>query len=92
MLADLVISLLAIVLGTLGMLLLLLMGFGGMTIEPELESAVGPILDPKDHATIYDIDGPFIPIPDHLKTADEMVAWMTRDMPRLTAEAQKPRR
>ncbi|PVE24874.1 hypothetical protein DC522_08095 [Microvirga sp. KLBC 81] len=92
MVANITISLLAIVLGSLGMLLLLLMWFGGMTIEPEPESAIDPILDPKDQATIYDMDGPFIPIPDHLKTADEMVAWMIRDMPRLTAEAQKPRR
>jgi hypothetical protein len=90
--ANLTISLLAIVLGSFGMLLLLFMGFGGMTIEPELDSAVGPILDPKDQATIHDRDGPFIPIPENLKTADEMVTWMTRDMPKLTAEAQRPRR
>jgi hypothetical protein len=91
LIANLTISLLAIILGFLGMLLLLFMGFGGVAIEPELGSAVGPMLDPKDDTPIYDIDGPFIPIPDHLKTADEMVAWMTRDMPKLTAEAQKPR-
>lgn len=92
MVANLTISLLAIVLGSFGMLLLLLMGFGGMTIEPEPESAVGSTLDPKDQAIIHDIDGSFIPIPDHLKTADEMVTWMTRDMPKLAAEAQRPQR
>jgi hypothetical protein len=30
--------------------------------------------------------GRFIPMPARLSTRDEMVAWMTRDLPRLTAE------
>lgn len=92
MVANLTVSLLAIVLGSLGMLLLLVMGFGGTAIEPVPESVPGPILDPEDQATICNIEGPFIPMPDHLKTAEDMVAWMTRDMPRLTAEAQRSRR
>jgi hypothetical protein len=30
--------------------------------------------------------GSFIPMPDCLQTHDEMVAWMTKELPKLTAE------
>jgi hypothetical protein len=46
-----------------------------------------PITGPKDRRAIYDTGGPFIPMPDNLKTREEMVAWMTRELPKLTAEA-----
>lgn len=45
-----------------------------------------PILGPKDRLAIYDSGGPFIPMPERLKTHDEMVAWMTHELPKLTAQ------
>jgi hypothetical protein len=45
-----------------------------------------PITGPKDRIAIYDSAGPFIPMPDGLKTRDEMVAWMTTELPKLTAQ------
>lgn len=90
MAVDLAISLLAVALGSLGMLLLLFLGFG-RTSDTEPENAADLILDPEDPASIADMDGSFISMPEHLKTADSMIAWMTRDLPRLTAESQKSR-
>ena len=46
-----------------------------------------PITGPKDRIAIYDTGGLFIPMPDCLKTREEMVAWMTRELPKLTADA-----
>ncbi|KLK92038.1 hypothetical protein AA309_16580 [Microvirga vignae] len=89
MFTNLAISLLAILAGSLGMLLLLIVWFGGRTIEPELESGLDPIRGEKDQAAIYDTHGPFIPMPDHLRTADEMIAWMTQELPKITADPPK---
>jgi hypothetical protein len=50
-----------------------------------------PILGPRDRIAIHDTRGPFIPMPQNLRTQDEMVAWMTRDLPRLLGEDQRPR-
>jgi hypothetical protein len=46
-----------------------------------------PGLPPPDRtATAGDpLAGRFIPMPSRLSTRDEMVAWMTTDLPRLTA-------
>lgn len=90
MLTNLAISMLAILAGALGMLLLLITWFGGRAIEPEFESALHPILGLRDQAAIYDGLGPFIPMPEHLRTADEMVEWMTKELPRLTVDTHKP--
>jgi len=90
LLTNLAISMLAILAGALGMLLLLLTWFGSRAIEPEFESDLHPILGLRDQAAIYDTQGPFIPMPEHLRTADEMVDWMTKELPRLTADIQKP--
>ena len=30
-------------------------------------------------------------MPNHLKTRDEMVAWMAKELPKLTADMQNPR-
>lgn len=87
---DLAISLLVILAGSLGLLLLLLIRFGGKTIEPDIASDLDPILGAKDQVAVYDTYGPYIPMPSHLRTADEMVAWMMNDLPRLTADMQKP--
>jgi hypothetical protein len=52
-------------------------------------SAIDPIMGPRDRIAIYDSGGSFIPMPDHLKTKDEMVSWMTKELPKLTADPPK---
>jgi hypothetical protein len=39
----------------------------------------------RNHIAIHAAHGSLIEMPAHLKTRDEMVAWMTRELPRLTA-------
>lgn len=51
--------------------------------------AIDPITGTKDRMAIYDSGGPFIPMPTHLTTRDEMVAWMTKELPKLTADPPK---
>jgi hypothetical protein len=58
--------------------------------------SVDPILGARDRVAIYDSHGPFISMPDNLKTHQEIVAWMTKELPKLTAQAtahpnEKPR-
>jgi len=55
------------------------------TTDPTITSPVDPILGAKDQPAIHDLDTSFIPIPYYLKTKDEMVTWMVRDLPRLTS-------
>jgi hypothetical protein len=43
----------------------------------------------KDDAVICASGSSFIPMPDGLQTHDEMVAWMTKELPKLTAELLK---
>lgn len=89
--ADLAISLLIVLAGTVGMLLLLLTWFGSRSITPEIEDDLDPILGARDPTAIYESHGPFIPMPAHLKTSDQMVDWMTKELPKLTAEIANPR-
>jgi hypothetical protein len=53
---------------------------GGRPASPPLGPAASDLLEER-----------FIPMPGDLSTHDEMVAWMTRDLPRLTAEPPDPR-
>jgi hypothetical protein len=46
-------------------------------------------VDPSLRIKVYASGEIFIPMPDHLKTRDEMVAWMTKELPRLTAAPSK---
>jgi hypothetical protein len=48
-------------------------------------ATIDPVLGAKDQTGIHDPKRTFIVMPDHLKTHDEMVAWMTRELPKLTA-------
>ncbi len=89
--ADLAISVLVVFAGAVGMLLLLLTWFGSRSITPEIEDDLDPILGARDPMAIYESHGPFIPMPVHLKTNDQMVDWMTKELPRLTAEIANPR-
>jgi hypothetical protein len=54
-------------------------------------TAVDPIISLELPIKVYDAGGSFIPMPNHLKTRDEMVAWMTKELPKLTADMQNPR-
>ena len=87
MIADVTIVLLAAVAGfiTALWLLLLWLGDGNRVTGNDLD----PILGEQDRVAIYESHGPFIPMPGHLKTRDEMVAWMTKELPKLTAEMRR---
>ena len=45
----------------------------------------------KDSAAMYGWKSSHIPMPDHLRTKEEMVAWMIDELPKQTAEIFKPR-
>ncbi|MET0743740.1 MAG: hypothetical protein ABWY78_10255 [Microvirga sp.] len=86
MFADLAIALAAILAGSLGMLLLLLLWFGDAHARPVTPFDEDPIVGPRDPIAIYESHGPFIPMPETLRTHDAMVEWMTKELPKLTAE------
>lgn len=90
MLTEVAIALLAIVAGFLAALWLLLLWLGD-GVDLQAEHDLDPILGTRDPVAIYESQGPYIPMPDHLKTHDEMVSWLTKDLPRLTAEMHNPR-
>ena len=61
-------------------------------IPPSLPAATtDPVLGTKDQIILPDPKSGLIPMPDHLKTHEEMVAWMARDLPKLTAEIHQRR-
>jgi hypothetical protein len=86
---DLIIAVLAAVSGLLAMLWLLLLWVGDGMANPVVPYADDPIMGPRDQAAIYESHGPFIPMPERLRTHDEMVAWMTQELPKLTAALPK---
>ena len=55
------------------------------TTDPTIRGPVDPIMGAKDQAAIHDVDTSFIPMPDHVRTNDEIVAWLTKDLPKITA-------
>jgi hypothetical protein len=89
--ADLAVSLLVVLAGAMGMLLLLITWFGSRSITPEIDDDLHPILGARDPVAIYESLGPFIPMPDDLKTNAQMVDWMTKELPKLTADIANPR-
>jgi hypothetical protein len=70
-----------------------LMWFSPQTaMPPSLPAATtDPVLGTKDQIILPDPKSTFIPMPDHLKTHEEMVAWMARELPKLTAEIHQRR-
>jgi hypothetical protein len=50
---------------------------------------IDPIVGPKTPMAIHDTGGPFIFMPEGIRTREEMVTWMTNDLPRLTADRSK---
>jgi hypothetical protein len=69
----------------LGTLWFLLFCFGDTHANP-----VRPERD-ADGFRELDADLPFVPMPPHLRTRDEMVAWMTTELPRLTVDGPESR-
>lgn len=86
---NLMIAVIAALSGFVGMLWLLLLWIGDGLANPVVPYAVDPIIGLRDPVAIYEAHEPFIPIPERLRTRDEMVAWMTQELPRLTAELPK---
>jgi hypothetical protein len=72
-------------------LLLLWVGDHATTSFEMSPPPLDPILGAQDRVEIHESNGPFIPMPDHLKTHDEMVAWMTKELPKLTADLSNHR-
>jgi hypothetical protein len=48
-----------------------------------------PTTGPRDRIAVYDHGGPFVSMPDQLKTRDEMVEWLTKELPKLTSDARR---
>lgn len=87
---DLAVSLLMIAVSFFGMIWLLLFWFGeghARIIVPYTDAADLADMEASD----LEASGPFIPMPNHLRTNDEMVAWMTQELPKLTAAMPNPR-
>jgi hypothetical protein len=87
---DLAVSLLMVLASFLGMLWLLLFWFGDAYTSPIIPYADDPDA-PEAASEKADDVYPFIPMPGHLRTSNDMVAWMTQELPRLTAEITSPR-
>jgi hypothetical protein len=90
LLMDLAVSLLMIIVSFVGMIWLLLFWFGEghrRTIVPYSDAALLADIDEAGTET----SSPFIPMPDHLRTNGEMVAWMTQELPKLTGATTNPR-
>jgi hypothetical protein len=90
LLMDLAVSLLMILASFFGMLWLLLFWFGEGYASPIFPYAHDPDCPDRNQAGSEEAY-PFIPMPGHLRTSNEMVAWMTQELPKLTAEITSPR-
>ena len=85
---DLAVSLLMILASFFGMLWLLLFWFGDAYRSPII-----PYAEDADEITSAQPEDayPYISMPKHLRTSNEMVAWMTQELPKLTAEITNSR-
>ena len=86
MLIHLVADALSAIAGFVAMLWLLLLWLGDGVRVPITPEVGDPITGAEDHVAIQASCDPFIPMPDHLRTRQEMVVWMTNELPKLTAE------
>jgi hypothetical protein len=84
-LTSFTLDLLVILAGFFGVLWLLTGLFGDR--EPIVPYAEAFTAGKDVHAFVSDAQEPFIPMPSHLKSSAEMVAWMTTELPRLAEEA-----
>lgn len=83
MLFDLGVTVVGLIGACFGTLWLMLVLFGdgdARSVIPGVDEGYVPEADDPD----------FIAMPRHLATRDEMVAWMTRDLPSLMASADLP--
>ncbi len=63
-----------------------------MMMQPSIPTAtIDPVIGAKDQTPLHAPKSTFILMPDHLKTHAEMVAWMTRELPKLTAQIHQRR-
>jgi hypothetical protein len=75
----------------LGMLWLLLVRATARPTDHTAPSTAGLIDETPEHTPVAVDQEPFIPMPNHLTTRAEMVAWMTEELPKLTeGMAAKP--
>jgi hypothetical protein len=90
--------LILLVLGWMVALALILLWSFSRLLRPDGEpSGVDPILGSRDRVAVYRPSGPLIqpppnvlvPMPDHLKTLEEMVVWMTKEMPKAVERVSK---
>lgn len=87
--AEVAIAVFAASAGFVCMIWVLLLWVGDGAVDPVDERFLDPILGARDPIAIYRSEEPFIPMPSHLRTHDEMVAWMTGELPKLTERLAK---
>ena len=81
MIADVTILLLAPVAGFFTALWLLLLWLGDGSASKTAFDPDANLSAPDPEAS-DETDGPFIPMPAHLTTRDEMVGWMIKELPK----------
>jgi hypothetical protein len=87
---DVAASLIMTFVALLGLFLIAMWRRGQLT-HPQIKSPAIPDRGTAEQMIATDTDS-FIPMPDYLRTKDEMVAWMTYDLPRLISELHGGRR
>jgi hypothetical protein len=87
-----------VLLGWLAVLALIFLWSVSRLLRPDGEhSGVHPITGARDRLAVYRPSGPLIqplpnvlvPMPEHLTTQEEMVAWMTKVMPKVVEGTTK---
>jgi hypothetical protein len=78
---DITILLLAPVAGFFAALWLLLLWLGDGR-DAEVPVGYDPAIDDATPVGAAEPHEPFVPMPDHLKTREEMVSWMTKELPK----------
>lgn len=94
---ELKVTLLLLLVCMAGLLLICLWAISRMMRPDGEPSGVDPILGARDRVAIYRAGGSliqphrdvFVPMPDHLKTREEMVAWMSKDLPKVIENAAR---
>jgi hypothetical protein len=84
MLIDLSIGLFCALVGFVGSIWLLLVAFGDDREDPVVVPFADDAFSRTDGAG-SDLSIPFIPMPGHLRKREEMVHWLTEELPKLTA-------
>jgi hypothetical protein len=70
--------------GSVALMASLLWVLDQTTLVPsDIPTRLDPITGRKDRIAIHDIDGPYISMPEVMRTRAEMVEWMTQELPKL---------